>query len=170
MFNLMKQHGRTILYCAAAVLVLGIAFHIRSGLNTGFIQIAYAKARQSMSNMDVMAYTDTSAVKAFAARSKPKITYSYTKALPKSEINLNQMFSAVDADGTSVAVEITDILNSRGESILYQTEEERKQHIMQYHTDKFLFPSVGIYTINVKATDTEKKTVYGKYRLPVTSN
>lgn len=170
MITLMKQHGRTIIYCMVSVFVLGIAFHIRSGSDVGFIQIAYAQARQGVTQTDVTAYTDALAVKAFAARKKPKITYSYTKTLPKKAVNLNQMFVAVDADGTSVAVEITDVINSCGESILYRSAEEKKKNICLYDTKEMMFPSVGIYTVNVRVVDKEKKTAYGQYKLPVTGN
>ena len=170
MIAIMKQHGRTIIYCMAAVFVLGIAFHIRSGSDIGFIQIAYAKAEQGMTKTDVTDYTDALAVKALAARKNPKITYAYSKALPKNTVNLNQMFAAVDADGASVDVEITDVTDSRGESLLYRTAEERKKNIRLCDTKKFMFPSVGVYTVNVRAIDQEKKTADGQYKLPVTSN
>lgn len=80
------------------------------------------------------------------------------------------MFEAKDAEGNPAALEITDIVNPMGESILYLTKEDKKQHRQSEDTKNILFARTGIYTVYVKAVDAEKKQTYEQYRLPVTSN
>ncbi len=170
MFTLMKQYGRAVLICAAAALVFGILFRMQSGQKTGFIELVYEKAMEDMSDDNPMSYTDAEAVKAAAARKKPAITYTYTKVLSGSAVNLEAMFEAEDAAGNRIAAEITDIVSPLGESILYLTKEDRKHRRKSGDTQSFLFADTGIYTVYVKAVDAEKKQTYGQYRLPVTSN
>ena len=80
------------------------------------------------------------------------------------------MFQANDADGNPVLCEITDILDDTGKSILYVTEDDRENKRKTYDTGKFSFPAIGIYTLDIKAQDAEKKVAYGRYRFPVTSS
>lgn len=149
-----KEHGRTVVCCAAAVFVLGVVFCIRSGEDKGFIQIAYARAKEDMAHTDFLLYTE--AVKTVMARKKPEIVYLYKKILPGETVNIDGMFLARDADGKPAQVEICDILNSLGESIL-DTEKG-------CDTKKFLFPVSGIYTLKVKASDKENRTVCKQYK------
>ena len=169
MLILMRQHGRTIVFCILSFLVLGALGSVRSGTEEGFIEIAYRKAFGDSVKTDVASYVDAEAVKAQAARKKPVITFTYVKTLPKKEVNIYQMFSAKDADGNAVMVEITDILKRDGKSVLYRNELEKKKKMPLYDTKKFPFPTVGVYSILVKAVDREKRTSYGQYKLPVTS-
>ena len=170
MFILMKQYGRTVIICVTAVLVLGILFRMQSGGKMGFIALAYEMAMGDFSDRNPAGETDTNAVKAAAARKKPETTYTYVKTVPKAEMNLEAMFKAKDAEGNPIAIEITDILNPAGDSILYLTKEDRKLRRKSGDTKRFLFANTGIYTIYVRAVDTEKKQAYGQYRLPVTTH
>lgn len=169
MLILMKQHGRTIVCCVIAVLALGMAFGIRVDGYQGFIQIAYGKAMGDMTR-DAAGDAGMEAVNAIAARRKPDISYVYQKTLPKTTVNLDAMFSAKDADGNPVDVKITDILDASGKSLLYQTDLDRKKGKAIEDTAGFQFPAVGVYRINVKAVDWEKKAAFEQYQIPVTSN
>lgn len=170
MLILMKQHGRIIIGCVISVLVLGIIFGIRVGGDTGFVRIAYKKAMGDRTDTDIADYTDAEAVEAVLARSKPEIRYSYTKVTVGKEADIGAMFLAEDADGNPVAVEITDILNVSGASILYETEEDRKNKKYTHDTAHFLFPVSGIYTLRVKAEDDEKRETYRQYKIPVSGS
>lgn len=170
MFILMKQYGRAVIICITAALVLGILFRMQSGGKTGFIALAFETAMEDFSDGNPAGETDTNAVKAAAARKKPEITYTYVKTVSKAEMNLEAMFEAKDAEGNPIAAEITDIVNPAGDSILYLTKEDRKLGRKSGDTKSFLFAETGIYTVYVKAVDTEKKRAYGQYRLPVTTH
>lgn len=170
MYILMKQYGRTIIICITAMLVLGILFCMQSDNKKGFAALAYEKAMGDMDDRNFADYTDTAAVKKAAARKKPKIVYTYEKTLPGMAVNLENMFAAEDAEGNCIAVEVTDLLNSAGDSILYLTKEDRKLRRKSGDVKRFLFAETGIYTVCVKAVDAEKKQTCGQYRLPVTSH
>ena len=170
MVALMKQYGKAVFICVTSVLVLGILFQMQSEGKTGFMEIIYQKTMEDMSKASPADYTDADAVKAVMARKKPQITYTYTKTLVGAVVNLENMFEAKDAEGNPAALEITDILNPMGESILYLTKEDKKQHRQSEDTKNILFARTGIYTVYVKAVDAEKKQTYEQYRLPVTSN
>ena len=66
--------------------------------------------------------------------------------------------------------EITEIVNGDGESILYETEEDRRTKVTAGDPTSFLFPSVGIYVMNVKAVDREQKMAEVQFRIPVTGS
>ncbi len=168
MLAFIKQHGRMILYCVAAVLVLAIAFGISLDGKKGMILIAAQKAAEHMEAVDIRTERDVNAVMAAAARRRPKITYTGTNAVSGTAVNLKEMFSAADADGISVAVEITDVLDVSGKSVLYETKEQRKHKTGKYDPEGFVFSTAGIYTVHVKAVDREKKVSRMKFRLPVT--
>ncbi len=170
MVTLMKEYGRAILICATSVLVLGILFRMQSNGKIGFIEVIYDKALEDVNESNPSDYTDTDVVKAVMAREKPEITYTYAKTLVGAAVNLENMFEAKDAEGNPVAVEITDIVNPLGASVLYSTKENKKRHLKSGDTKSFLFAETGIYTVYVKAVDAEKKQTYEQYRLPVTSN
>lgn len=169
MLSVIKQHGRTIVCCMAVFLSFGIVCGIRLDGYQGFIQIVYGKAAagltgNSESDMNV------EAVRAVAARGKPEIVFDYHKTLPKKKVSLDDMFSATDADGDPVAVEITDVRDAFGKSILYLTDLDRKKKNALQNTADFQFPAVGVYKLAVRAADREKRTTCEQYQIPVTSN
>lgn len=165
MLILMKQHGKMIVCCIVSVLLIGILFGMRIDGNTGLIEIAYGKAMSAREDLEPAVFVD--AVKNVLARSKPEITYSYTKTVLKQAANINAMFEASDADGNKISVEVTDILDAYGGSILYESEEDKKNQKRTCDTSEFLFPTSGVYVIRVKAEDAEKRTTYSQYKLPV---
>lgn len=167
MLILMKQHGRTITCCVIAALIFGIAFGIRADGYQGFIQIAYGKAMEDMTE-ETAGRADAQASQAVAARTKPKIAYVYQKTLSGEKVSLNSMFFATDADGNPAAVTIMDVTDAYGNSLLYQTERDKKRKIALQDTEEFQFPVPGIYRLYVKAADREKKAVCGQYQIPVT--
>ena len=166
----MKQYGRTILYVVFAAAVFGMIFGTQVGEHTGFVQAAYQKANEDRTDRDVTVYTDVDAVKKVIARKNPEITFSYQKTLPGIPADLGRMFLAKDEEGNPVTVEITDILDGMGDSILFLTEEDRNQKKYICDPASFVFSKTGIYTIKVKAADREQKTSYQEYKLPVTSH
>ena len=170
MLILMKQHGRMILLVITAVSVLGIAFRIRINGHTGFIRAAYGKAMEDVDLSGARTSMDVDAAKAAAARKQPEITFCCTKILPHGKVNLKAMLTAKDADGNRIDTEITDIVNEAGESMLYQTENDRKSKLTACDPTAFLFPAVGIYVMNVTAVDREQKTAEVWFRIPVTGN
>ena len=170
MLVFMKQHGRTILLAIIAVSVLGVIFRIRVNGYTGFIHAAYGKAMEDVDLNGARTLHDIDAVKAAAVRSSPQISFCCEEILPQKEINLKDMLTAEDADGNRVDAEITDIVNEAGESILYQTEEDRRNKVTACDPTSFLFPSVGIYVMNVKAVDREQKAAEVQFRIPVTGS
>ncbi len=167
---LMKQYGRTVLCCAAVFFIFGILSGIRVDGNTGFIRIAYAKAAEGTAGADAGQGLDVDTVLSVAARKKPEIVFQYTKVLSQEKMNLNKMFSALDADGQEAFVTVTDVLDSDADSIMYPSKEDRKNQAAAYPADRFVFPRPGIYTIKVKAADREHKTAAAQYRIPVTGN
>ena len=169
MLILMKQHGRTIVCCVIAALVFGIAFGIREDGYQGFIQIAYGKAMGDMTE-ETEGRADAQAAKAVAERKKPEIAYAYQKTLSMEEVSLDGMFSATDADGGPANVQITDVRDALGKSLLYQTEHDKKRKHALQDTENFRFPAPGIYRLYVRAADREKKASCGQYQIPVTSN
>ena len=170
MVTIIRQYGRAVLLGITALFVFGAVCAVRSGENTGLIRIIYDRAMQNMSKADPGHAWDADAVKAAAAWRGPEITFTYTKTIPKTSVNLDEMFAAKDADGNQILCEITDILDDTGKSILYATEEDRKNKRKTYDTGRFSFPGIGIYTLCIKALDTEKKAAYEQYRFPVTSS
>lgn len=170
MLVFMKQYGRTMVFVLIAAAVLAIAFQIRINGHTGFIQAAFGKAMEGRSSGGILPLRDVDAVKAAAVRKEPQISFRCTKILPQQAVDLNAMVTAADADGNPVNVEITDIVNEAGESILYQTKEDRKDSAAACSTTGFLFPAAGIYTMDVQAADREQKTAKVQFRIPVTGN
>lgn len=169
MLILMKQHGRMIVCCVIAALTFGIAFGMRADGYQGFVQIAYGKAMEDMTE-ETAGRADAQAAQAVAARRKPEIAYTYQKTLSGENVSLNSMFSATDADGNPAAVNITDVLDASGKSLLYQTEYDKKRERALQNTENFQFPLPGVYRLYVRAADHEKKASCGQYQIPVTSN
>lgn len=169
MLSVIKQHGRTIVCCMAAFMAFGIAFGIRMDGHQGFVQIVYERAMGDLTG-DPASHADEGAVRTIAARNRPEIVYTCQKTLPKKKVSLDAMFVATDADGSPVAVEITDVQDASGKSLLYLTDLDRKKKNALQDTADFQFPAVGIYKLKVRAEDCEKKTAYEQYQIPVTSN
>lgn len=155
----MKQYGRTMVFAIAAALVFIAAFRIQVNGKTGLIEAAYAKA---MEGMDAAEGTrlDVDAAKAAAVRRKPEITFQYVKIRPQAEVNLQAMLTAEDADGSPVDCVIVDITDAAGSSILDPSGAD--------DLTRFLFASAGVYTMEVKASDCERKTASAKFQIPVT--
>lgn len=169
MLSVMKQHGRTILCCMTAVLIFAAVFCIRAGGRRGLIQIAYERALGDLTE-EPESRADEEAVRAVAVRKPPEISFAYQKTYPDAAVCLNDMFLAKDADGALIAVEITDVLDGSGRSLLYGEDSGHTKKKPLQDTRNFRFPSVGIYMLTVKATDREKKTACAQYQIPVTSN
>ena len=159
MLLLMKQYGRTIVVCLVSMLMFGAFAAIRAGESKGLAEIVFRKAMEGSMEADSGSYADVNAVKEIAKRSAPEIKYTYMKAYMGNPVDLNAMFAATDADGNMAEIEILDIFDHFGNSVL---------DTVKNGAESFLFREMGIYTLRVKAVDHEKKVCYGQYRLPVT--
>lgn len=163
MTALMKQYGKTVIFALAAAAVLGIAFGIRINGHTGFIGAAYGRAMEDLDRSDVRISEDTDAVKAAAARKCPVILFRCETILPKVPVNLEEMLMAADADGNRLHAVITDMKTEDGKTLSDQTGE-----CPDGLFSRFVFPSAGIYIMEVTASDRECKTVKARFRIPVT--
>ena len=161
MSDFIKQYGRTMIFALAAALVLTIVFRIRVNGKTGLIAAVYAGAMEGMTAADVT-FRDADAAKAAAARRKPEITFQYAKIRPQKETNLQAMLTAEDADGRPADCVIVEITDAAGTSILDPSVADDKTRIK--------FPSAGIYIMEVKAADCERKTTSAQFRIPVTGS
>lgn len=164
------QYGKAILVGAVSSLAFAAAFGIKADGRKGFIQIAYGKALEGASLSGAADREDADVNLAIAARSVPKVVYAYQKTVPCQAVNLNAMFSAEDAQGNPVKVEITDIFDASGKSVLYQTKEDKLAKRKKQETEEFVFSCIGAYTLCVTAVDAERKAFCGRYQIPVTSN
>lgn len=81
MIILMKQYGRTILSCTAAVFVLIAVFGVRQG-HSGLIQIVSKTAAAGMAGTKEISYKDADAVKAVLARKNRKLFIQAGKFSP----------------------------------------------------------------------------------------
>ncbi len=169
---LMKQQGRTIALCMAAAVVFGIFFHIRVDGKTGWFAVAYAKAmeRAEQEEASLDADADAGVYQTVAARRRPEIVFVCQKIAPQKAVNLHAMFTAKDADGNPAEVEILDVYDASGGSVLYRSNEERAKKTGAYHTTGVVFPAVGVYALKVRATDAQKKTSCRIYKIPVTGS
>ena len=158
----MKQYGRTMLLAAAAVLVLGAAFGIKVKGKTGFIEAACGTAMEDLDLTAEGSLAVADAVKAAAARSRPEITFGCTKILPQTEVDLTAMLTASDADGRQISCEILEIWDEDGQSLLHPAGAV-------CDPSRLLFPSAGVYVMEVKAVDAEQKTAQVQFQIPVTT-
>ena len=168
-----EDYGKAILAIMVFIGVTTILFNVFKTTDgkKGIFSVIGEKAQTSFSDENSQSAIDASATNQILSRKKPTIEYIIPvtndvldRILANTPCNLNNYIVALDQDGNPATGEITDILDSSGNSIYIETKEDGSQSPLQ-ETTSFLFPHAGEYTLKVIATDSYM--IYNKQNINI---
>lgn len=93
-------------------------------------------------------------------RKNPKIKFKVNKNVyAKENININDLFSAVDTNGNNLKIEVLCIKNSHNQNV--------ENSNLIYHEKIINFEESGVYTFYLKTIDSHRKVTKSKIKIPV---
>lgn len=141
---------KKIFEAVSGMILPGIAFAAIAAILTGSALLSKMGKRMDVNAENFLNYADTSAVAGICQREAPEIIFTGKKVWSAGEpIPIGDVFLAADAEGSHIPVEVEDITNKDGDSVMENYQEAG---------NKAVFQDRGVYTFHVSALDNERKT------------
>lgn len=166
MLTVLKTYGKTIITVLSVLAVLALLALINVNGKKGLTGAVAETA--DFEDVDYAAFADALAIEDYTALGVPEITYESPAVKAGEEYDLNSIFSAAGTDGQPCRTEVMDVKDASGNSLLFASEEDRRNNVRQQQTDAFCFSSPGIYSICVQAVDGNRRVSSKEISLPVT--
>lgn len=136
-----------------------VVFIAITAVIAGAALFSKAGQRMDVEGEDFSDSADTGTMEDICEREAPVITYTGKKVWNTGEVILtDNVFRAEDADGSSVEVEVMDITDRDGNSVMDCFRETDKSAV---------FGEKGVYSFRLSAMDSERKNTTKRISLVV---